>query len=339
MQLNTYTITETVILENGAALSNINIAYHTAGNLNADKNSVVWVFHALTANSNPAEWWAGLIGDDKLFDPKNYFIICANMPGSCYGSIHPLSIDPKTEKPYYSNFPCFTSFDMAQCYVYLMQHLGITKIHVGIGGSMGGQQLLAWASVAPNLFEHIIPIATNAQHSPWGIAFNASQRMAIEADSTWLLPEPTAAAKGLAAARSIALLSYRNYDTYQQTQKEHSTHKLEKYNSESYQHYQGQKLVNRFDAYSYYTLTKSMDAHNLARKFESIELALNRIKSKALVIGINTDILFPIAEQATIAKHIPEAKFCAIDSLYGHDGFLLEYEQLTAIIFTFLNKK
>jgi len=326
------------ILESGYQLPAYHLGYATYGLLNAEKNNVVWIFHALTANSDPHEWWPGLCGADQLFDPAKYFIVCVNMPGSCYGSIGPLDIDPETNAPYYHDFPFFTPRDMIKAYQPLRQSLGIEKIKIGIGGSMGGQQLLEWAIEEPGLFEYIFPIATNALHSSWAKAFNASQRMSIEADCTWKNNDPDAGIKGMKAARSIALLSYRHYDTYHTSQAENDLEKIEDYKSESYQKYQGEKLAARFNAFSYYFLSKSMDSHNVGRGRVSIESALQKIKSKTLSIGINSDILFPVVEQQFIATNISNAKFVAIDSLYGHDGFLLEFEKIEKLITAFLSQ-
>jgi homoserine O-acetyltransferase/O-succinyltransferase len=323
-------------LESGYTLQGYHLAYNTYGTLNEEKDNVVWVFHALTANSEAADWWPGLVGEGKLFDPKNYFIICVNMPGSCYGSIGPFDMNPQTGEAYYHDFPFFTPRDMIRSYQPLREVLGIDKIRIGIGGSMGGQQLLEWAIEEPGLFEYIFPVGTNAQHSSWGIAFNAAQRMCIEADSSWKENNRKAGMEGMKAARSVALLSYRHYDTYQASQYEHQNEKIENFKSESYQKYQGEKLAKRFNAFSYYFLSKGMDAHNVGRGRKNTEEALQLIEARTLAIGITTDILFPASEQQFLAAHIPHAKFAAIDSLYGHDGFLLEYERLQQIITQFL---
>src|SRR5690606_26769731 len=188
----------------------------------------------------------------------------------------------------------------------------------------------------------IIPIATNAQHSPWGIAFNASQRMCIEADSTWQNRENHAGTKGLKAARSIALLSYRDYTAYNITQPRDkktawpADHPFGGEAAESYQRYQGDKLAKRFNAFSYYRLSQGMDAHDVGRERGSVENALKRIKARALVIGISTDILFPVKEQQLIADNIPGAKLEIIESFYGHDGFLIESETISDILSQFL---
>lgn len=325
-------------LESGHILNGYHLAYTTYGTLNKNKDNVVWVFHALTANSDPSEWWPGLVGEGKLFDPALYFIVCANMPGSCYGSTGPLEIDPDTREPFYHKFPYFTTRDMIRAYQPLREFLGIDKIHVGIGGSMGGQQLLEWAIEEPELFRYIVPIATNAKHSPWAIAFNASQRFAIENDATWKEKQPYAGLEGMKVARGVALLSYRTYHTYQLGQHEDDPQKTGQFKSESYQRYQGQKLAARFNAFSYYSLSKSMDSHNVGRSREGIPEALGKIKAKTLAIGITSDVLFPVSEQEYLAAHIEGATFRMIDSPYGHDGFLLEYEQIEKAIRDFIRK-
>lgn len=322
-------------LESGRILPGFHLAYSTIGKLNEEKDNAVWIFHALTANSNPAEWWPGLVGEGKFFDPAKYFIICVNMPGSCYGSIGPLDVNPETNDPYYHDFPFFTTRDMIRAYQPLKEFLGIKKIHIGIGGSMGGQQLLEWAIEDPGAFEYIFPIATNAFHSPWGKAFNASQRMSIEADSTWKEKSPSAGMNGMKVARSIALISYRHYNTYGASQQD-DIEKIEDFRSESYQKYQGEKLGKRFNAFSYYVLSQGMDAHHVGRSRGSAEEALQNIRAKTLTIGILSDILYPVSEQTFLAKHIPGAQFETIDSLFGHDGFLLEYEKIAAILCAFL---
>ena len=323
-------------LESGIRLPGFHLAYTTYGAINPQKNNVVWVFHALTANSNAAEWWPGLVGQDTLFDPEHYFIVCVNMPGSCYGSIHPLDSNPVSEKPYYHDFPLFTTRDMIRTYQVLQRFLGIEKIHIGIGGSMGGQQLLEWAIEDPELFEMIIPLATNAFHSPWGIAYNATQRHCIEQDSSWKEKEVYAGLQGMAIAREIALISYRNYHTYRLNQSESDISKTDDYKSESYQRYQGKKLTGRFNAFSYFFLSKSMDAHHVGRNRVSASQALEQITARALVLSISSDLLFPVEEQAFLAKHIRNSKHIVIDSDYGHDGFLLEFAQIEQAIRKFI---
>lgn len=329
-------------LESGVTLRGYHLAYTTHGKLNAARNNVVWIFHALTANSDPLEWWPGLAGEGKFLDPAKYFIICVNKPGSPYGSISPLSINPETGTPWYHDFPVFSIRDMIRCYQHFCAELKINRIHLALGGSTGGMQLLEWAVEEPELFENIVPIVTNATLSPWGIAFNASQRMAIEADASWLEKRPDAGQKGLAAARSIALLSYRHYNGYAITQ-EREKHFVPMqsavtFAADNYQRYQGLKLVNRFNVISYYRLTQSMDSHDLGRGRGSIKAALARIKARTLVIGIESDLLYPIAEQEFLKKHIPQAELLCLTSDFGHDGFLLEYERIEKALREFMDQ-
>ncbi len=329
-------------LESGDTLPQLQLAYTTLGKLNATRSNVVWIFHALTANSNPAEWWPGLVGEGKFLDPRKYFIICVNKPGSPYGSISPLTINTDTGEPYYQDFPVFTIRDIISAYKELRQELGIDRIFLALGGSTGGMQLLEWAIEEPSLFEHIVPIATNAVLSPWGIAFNASQRMAIEADSTWLNRQPEAGQKGLAAARSIALLSYRHYNGYGITQPRDKTFMPLGaeviYAADNYQRYQGLKLVNRFHAVCYYRLTQTMDSHDVSRGRVSLEDALRRITARTLVIGIESDVLYPIEEQRYLAASIPNASLLSIASDFGHDGFLLEYDIIEKALSKFIQE-
>lgn len=327
--------TESFRLESGQELPGFRLAYSMSGTPNERQDNVVWIFHALTANSHPLEWWPGLVGQGKPIDPDRHCIICVNMPSSCYGSTGPMDTDPRMGKPFWHGFPLITTRDMARCYALLRAELGIERIRLGIGGSMGGQQLLEWAVLEPERFEYIVPIATNAFHSAWGKAFNASQRMCIETDPSWKEEHELAGMQGMKVARSLALISYRHYSTYAATQQD-DAETLDNYRSDSYQRYQGEKLAQRFNAFSYHALTKAMDAHHLGRGRGGSEKALQSIRAKTCVIGIDTDILYPLEEQAFIAQHIPGATLETIHSLYGHDGFLLEYTVLENILRNFL---
>jgi homoserine O-acetyltransferase len=322
-------------LENGQALPSLEIAYHTYGKLNAAKDNVIWVCHALTANSNVFEWWPGLFGENDLFNPKDHFIVCANNLGSCYGTTGPLSVNEYTNQTWFSYFPQITIRDMVKAHDLLREELGIDDIHTIIGGSQGAQQVLEWNVQQPSLFRNMIVVATNAKHSPWGIAFNESQRLAVKADRTYYSNIPEGGQKGLAAARSIALLSYRNQYTYNETQKEKHDEKFNDFNSASYQRYQGEKLAKRFNAYSYVTLANAMDSHNLGRGRISVEKSLNQITANSLVVSISSDLLFPAEEQKLIADNIKSAEYKVIDSFYGHDGFLIETKKLTEAIKSF----
>lgn len=327
-----YKYSDDLILENGSILKGLEIAYHTFGTLNEKRDNVIWVCHALTANSNVFEWWPGLFGEHDLFNPEDHFIVCANNLGSCYGTTGPLSVNPVTGGKWFSSFPSFTIRDMARTLQLLKEKLGIDKINTIIGGSQGGQIAQEWSILYPNVTERLILIATNSVHSSWGIAFNESQRMAIKADPTYYSNTDEGGSTGLKAARSIALLSYRNYKTYEIAQEERRKINGPKAPA-TYQQYQGDKLAARFNAYSYVRLSEAMDSHDLCRgRCKNPAAGLHRIKVPTLVIGLNSDILFPVEEQQFMASSIPDAHFRAIDSDYGHDGFLLETRQISALI-------
>ena len=330
--MDIYRSTEKLILESGESLAEFELAWQSWGSLNAAKDNVIWICHALTGNSDAEDWWPDLIGEGLIFDPAQHFIICANMLGSCYGSTGPLSTNPATQEAYFHAFPALTNRDIVQAFDRLRQHLDIEKIEMIIGGSLGGQQVLEWAISKPDLFRHLVPVATNALHSPWGIAFNESQRMAIAADPSWKEKQAEAGAEGLRAARSIALLSYRSYEIYNRSQEEEDLSLTDNYKASSYQQYQGTKLLNRFNAFSYWILSKAMDSQQLGRGRGGPEKALSMIQAKTLCVGISSDVLFPPEEQRFIAAHIPGAEFREINSPYGHDGFLVETGQLAAML-------
>lgn len=325
-------------LESGGELPSLEIAYHTYGELNNNKNNVIWICHALTASSDAADWWSGLVGAGKVFDTKKYFIVCANILGSCYGSSGPLSVNPNSGRKYYSEFPQVTLRDMVNPHILLRKHLGIEKILIGAGGSMGAYQILEWAVMEPKIFERTVLMNTSARESAWGIAIHTAQRLAIEADATWKKEADDAGHKGLKAARAIGMLTYRNYETFIEQQTDDNHNKLDNHKASSYINYQGDKLVKRFNAYSYWLLTKSMDSHNLARGRKKLEDVLKSIKTKTLVIGMSSDILCPNAEQKFLARHLSNASLKIVDSSYGHDGFLIEWEKLSKAISSFLKK-
>ncbi len=325
------------VLETGEVLPEVEIAWHTFGTLNDRRDNVIWVCHALTANSDVSEWWPGMVGPGLLMDTEKYFVVCANILGSCYGSTGPLSINPETDKPYYRSFPLITFRDVVRGHELVRKHLGIKKIQMIIGGSIGGSQAIEYSIMFPDLIERLAFLASSTAYAPWAIAFDESQRLAIEADATFWEDVPDGGSKGLRAARSIALLSYRNDTIYNKTQQDDED-KLTDFRAISYQDYQGDKLVRRFNAYSYYLLTLLSDTHNVGRGRGGKEKALQQIKAKVLSLGISSDLLFPVYEQKYLADHVKNGIYREIDSLYGHDGFLVETEKLTETIRPFLEK-
>lgn len=323
-------------LESGEELAELSIGYHTFGQLNDARDNVVWVCHALTANSNPLEWWPGVIGEGTALDPNKYFIVCANILGSCYGTTGPLSVNPKTGEPYFLDFPAFTIRDMVKAHDRLRHHLGINGIEVCIGGSCGGHQVLEYAIMFPELIRKIVVLVSAATESAWRIAVHTTQRLAIEADHTWGQHTSNAAAQGLGVARGIGLLTYRTPAAFVNTQSEESDSKLDDYKASSYIRYQGEKLIKRFNAYSYWHLTKALDTHNISRDRNGLEATLAKIEAEALILSIDSDILIPPYEQEFLSKHIPKAVYKCIHSIFGHDGFLIEHQMINKHISAWL---
>lgn len=331
--LQTICYKKTFPLESGRSLPQLQIGYHTYGKLNEAHDNVIWICHALTANSDVADWWSGLTGTGKVWNPEKYFIVCANILGSCYGSSGPLSINPETEMPFYAHFPMVTIRDMVQAHILLRKHLQIEKIALLAGGSMGGYQVLEWVLTEPERIGKVFLITTGASESAWGISIHTAQRLAIEADATWQNDSADAGKNGMKAARAIGMLTYRNYATFVDRQTDPDNSKIDHFKASSYILYQGEKLVKRFNAQSYWLLTKAMDSHNISRhRANKVKDVLKTIQQKALIIGITSDILCPVEEQRFLARNMPNAAYYEIDSLYGHDGFLIEFERIGKIL-------
>lgn len=340
----TYHSPEPFELESGRILQGIDIAYHTFGTPNAERSNVIWVCHALTANSDVADWWPHTVEKGCFLDPDRYYIVCANVLGSHYGSTGPLSINPESGAPYYNDFPPITVRDMVKAHRLLARHLGIDHVEMLIGSSLGGFQSMEWAIADPTFPRRLALIATSAYTTPWAAAFNESQRMAIASDATYGQPCPEAGAAGMAAARSMALLSYRGPAAYNLTQADNpcttsSAETLFARRVHTYQQHQGEKLCKRFNAYSYERLSRAVDSHDVGRGRQSRESALASIRARTLVIGITSDILFTINDARYLADHIPTTEFRTIKSDFGHDGFLVEHAKLNSILLKFLDKK
>lgn len=315
--------TKNFLLESGKSIPDLKIAYHTYGKLNEDKSNVIWVFHAFSANSDVLGWWDGLFGDNRIFNPQVHFIICANAITSPYGSTMPEDLA----------FPLVTVRDVVQAQILLAEALDITRIKVAIGGSFGGNQALEFAHSFKGQLENLILVASAARESAYSIATHEAQRLALQADPTF--GQKDGGKAGLKAARGMAMLTYRTYESYltKQTDFEPIT---DNYKAASYINYQGDKFVARFNALSYYYLSKCMDTHNIGRGRGGERTAMSTIKANTLVIGIDTDRMIPTSNQKVLADAIPNAQYREITSKYGHDGFLIEGEQLTMVIADFL---
>ncbi|MFI3264830.1 MAG: homoserine O-acetyltransferase [Rikenellaceae bacterium] len=338
LEIHTYNHQQPFKLESGEELPTVRLVYHSSVNPNsiaeaiAQGRRIVWICHALTANSDPSEWWAELVGAGKFFDTERDIVICANTIGSCYGSTGPASWGGAP-----LDFPQFTVRDIVSAHIELRRHLGIENVDLLVGSSVGGFQALEWAIMEPEKIENLVLIACNERITPWATAFNESQRMAIEADHTF---EKQASleggTKGLRAARSMALISYRSYEGYNSTQQEEDDNCINAKRASTYQRYQGMKLSDRFDAYSYYYMTKMLDSHNVGRNRGGVTKALSQIKAKTLMVAIGSDILFPPAELQYMASKVHSAQYEEIQSAFGHDGFLIEWRSLKRVVNKFL---
>ena len=327
-------------MESGATLPELEIAYDTFGELNEAKDNVIWVCHALTANSDVADWWPHTVEQGKFLDPERYFVVCANFLGSHYGTTSPLTANPATGKKWYYDFPRITVRDMVACHQLLAKELGIERVKLLIGSSIGGFQCMEWAIMEPEFMENLALIATTTYSEPWAAAFNESQRMAIRLDPSWGEERDDAGLDGMAVARSIALISYRGGAAYNATQQELSNPLEASFDrrAHSYQQYQGEKLRRRFNALSYYRLSEAVDSHNIARGRGTIAEALSRIKARTLVVAISSDILFPVEAHTPLREHIADVEYHLIESEFGHDGFLVEHEKLNSIIQKFIKR-
>lgn len=325
---------EPFYFEAGGVLPGITVEYRTSEREYRKGDKVIWICHALTANSDPEDWWADLTGPGKFFDTEKYFVVCVNMLTSPYGSSSPASINPETGRPYFLTFPKVTVRDIVNTEILVRKHLGIEQIDLLIGGSIGGFQSLEWCIMEPDVIKQAIFVATSARVTPWVTAGLECQRMAIEADSTFReCRDLHGGEAGLRCARGQALISYRSFAGFCITQPETDDDVIFADRAASYERYQGLKITKRnFDAYSYYYLTYAVDSQNVGRNRGGVAAALATIKAKTKVIAIDSDCLFPLVDQQPLAEMIPGCEYHVITSSFGHDGFLLEYPQLREIL-------
>ncbi|KAI0059897.1 homoserine O-acetyltransferase [Artomyces pyxidatus] len=374
-------------LECGALLRDVPVAYKTWGTLNPRRDNVMIICHAFTGSADVEDWadaflrWGPLMGRGKAFDPNRFFIFCANVMGSPYGTASPISLNPATGKPYGPEFPSTTIRDDVRLHKLVLDHLGVSSVAVAIGGSMGGMTVLEWPLCSPlGYIRNIIPIATSARHSAWCISWGEAQRQSIYSDPSYedgfYRTQPSS---GLAAARMAALLTYRSRDSFESrfgrkpqhapvlTPPRSPTHHTAAdalaahndgnrnalvhtptsdaahppvFSAQSYLRYQGDKFTARFDANCYIHITRKMDTHDLARgRSASLAEVLAQLPPRALVIGVQTDGLFMLSEQRELAESIPGATLTVIQSPDGHDGFLLEFEQINRHILAHLKRE
>lgn len=353
-----FTEAEPFRFEVGAELGPIDVAFETYGELNSDCTNCILVCHALTGNAHAAfynsdndrvpGWWDGVIGPGKALDPSGYFIVCSNFLVGCYGTTGPSTISPRALKEYGTSFPLTTIRDMVRVQKKLLDWLGVERVELVVGGSMGGMQALEWGVMYPDFVERIVPIATGASHTAWGIGLNEVARQAIFNDPAYRNGEYYAfgqPSRGLALARMIAMLSYRSSESFglrfqrNRVNQDGGVNFFDLKNifqAENYLHYQGVKLVERFDANTYIYITRAMDLHDVARGRGKMRDVLETIKSKVLCVGISSDVLYPAMDQRGLSELIPAARYAEIQSIHGHDAFLIEFELMNDILRDFL---
>ena len=340
-------------LESGEKLGPITLAYETYGTLNKQKSNAILVLHALSGDAHAAGndgWWSNLIGEGKGLDTNKYFVISSNVLGGCKGSTGPSSTNPKTGKPFGTDFPIISIGDIVNAQKRLIDHLGIQKLLAVIGGSMGGMQVLQWMISYPDNICSAIPIATAMKHTPQQIAFNEVGRQAILADPDWKgghYYDSAVPAKGLAVARMIGHVTYMSDTSMaekfgRRTRANNSNSKFgADFEVEGYLRYRGDNFVKRFDANSYLYITKAIDNFNILNGNKNLVSIFKNLPAKVLVIAFKSDWLYPVYQSQEIVKACKlasvDASYCEINSTYGHDAFLLETEQEAYLIGNFLN--
>jgi homoserine O-acetyltransferase len=325
-------------LESGVELAGVEVAYRTWGSLNPQGDNALLLCHALTGNADADEWWASLFGVGKTLDPAVDFIVCSNFLGSCYGTTGPTSLNPHTGIPYGSSFPAITIRDMVHLQALLLEALGVQYLKFVMGGSLGGMQALEWAVLYPEQVGAISVIAAPGRHSAWCIGLSEAQRQAIYADPHWQQGNyTTQPSQGLEIARMIAMSTYRSWQSFQERFGRQHTETVPEstFAISSYLHYQGRKLVDRFDANTYVRLTQAMDSHDVGRDRGDYETVLSCIHQPTLIVSIDSDILYPPLEQQELARLIPNARLEWLRSPHGHDAFLLDIDQLNQLMKSF----
>lgn len=355
-QVHIYTFDQ-LPLQRGGQLGPITLAYETWGTLNAQGDNAILITHALTGSSHAYDpeypddpkmaWWNLLIGPGRVFDTSRYFIICSNVLGGCYGSTGPSSIDPRTGHSYGMRFPIITIRDMVHAQRRLIEHLEVRELAMVVGGSIGGQQALEWAVTYPELVRKVGVIAATAAQSAQAVAFSEVQRQAIMADPRWLCGDyipGQGPATGLAIARMLAMITYQSEEAMELRFARNSVQRDEcpsptfspdlggRFDVENYLYYQGAQLARRFDANSYLYISRAMDLYDVSEGYSSLDAALRRIRSKALFVGVRSDILFPAVHIHTLADKVRatggDAIYVELDSPHGHDAFLKEWHQM-----------
>jgi homoserine O-acetyltransferase len=348
--------------ELGGYLEEVTLAYETWGELDSSGENAILIVHALTGDSHCAGgvseayrrggWWDEMVGPGRPVDTDEHFVVCSNVLGGCSGSTGPASVDPETDCPYGMRFPIITIRDIVRTQKRLLDNLGVTKLKVVIGGSIGGQQALEWAVEFPDFVEKAVPVAATGALGPQGLGMSEIGRRAIMADPDWQGGDYYGTGRspetGLAIARMAGMLTYQSAEgQWERFGREEATRPAlyeefgGRFEVESYLHYQGRDLTGRFDANSYLYLTRAMDLYDVGAGYASHEEAYERIRAEVLFVGISSDWLFPAREvraAAELAKAAgAEAHYEEIQSPNGHDAFLKDWDELRAAVGPFLD--
>ncbi len=321
-------------LEGGEVLEDLQIAYRTWGDPANAADGAILICHALTGSADVEAWWPNIIGAGKTFDPAHDYIVCANILGSCYGTTGPVSRVPGSIGRYRADFPRISVRDMVALQRILLDELGIDRLELVTGPSLGGMQALEWAASYPERVNSVVPIGVGGRHSAWCIGVSEAQRAAIAADPNWqggYYTDDATPEKGLAAARMMAVCTYRSYRSFEQRFGRDKRDE-ERFQVQSYLQHQGSKINDRFDANTYVTLTHAMHSHDLARGRGDYTEVLSSIRQPTLVVSVSSDTLYPPEEQQLLAESMPAARYEVLDCPHGHDGFLIETEELGAMI-------
>ncbi len=327
--------------EDGTTLRDLPVSYQTWGTLNAAGDNAVLVCHALTGDTEVDDWWEGLLGAGRALDPSEDFVVCLNVPGSPYGTVSPLTEDSETGTRYGTDFPPVTTRDTVRLHRRALEQMGVQRVACAVGGSMGGMHVLEWAFETTDdgapFVQSLVPIAVGGRHTAWQIGWSETQRQAIYADPKWRdgeYPLDDPPTNGLSTARMMAMVSYRSHESFEGRfgREVMDDQNDQPFAVESYLRHQGGKLVDRFDAHCYVELTKQMDTHDVSRGRGTYETVLASIQQPTLVVGIDSDVLYPLSEQEELVRHLPNATLEVLSSPHGHDAFLIEFDDLNEMV-------
>lgn len=324
-------------LESGDLLADVTVAFRTWG-ARSCKGGAILVCHPLTGSADADAWWPALFSPGRTLDPAEHFIVCSNVLGSCYGTTGPASPGPDGRTAWGPDFPPVTIRDMVRLQRELLATLGTHELRLVIGGSLGGMQALEWAASFPDAVDRVVVIAAPGRHSAWATALSVAQRAAIRADGRFRdgrYPAWDPPRGGLAAARMVAMCTYRSPSGLAARFRREASADGS-FPVERYLRHHGDKLVARFDANCYVTLTRAMDSHDVSRGRGSYREALRAVRTPVLVVGIESDVLYPLAELRELAHEMPLGRFAVLASPHGHDAFLIEAEAVDALTHEFL---